>query len=318
MTENKDILIPVSAVVPTRNRPIPLQATLVSLAKQSKQPAQIVVIDASDTNETEELCRQLVYGLFSSVIYIKATTRGAASQRNEGMSSCNYDFILFMDDDLLFEDQCMERLYHAIIHDVTLGGVNVMITNQKYQPPGRVSRKLYHYLNGAPLESYAGKCLGPVMNLLPEDRDDLPEVVYVDWLNSGCTLYRKETLPNPPFSSFFTGYSMFEDVTISSIVGRSWKLANARTARVYHDSQPGDHKKSIVALSKMELVNRYYVMTKVLKRTGFKNTMKLIVTESYKVLSYFQSMDGLKKIPAVLWGKLGGIVEIIKIPNHVS
>lgn len=313
-----ELIIPVSAIIPTRNRERAIHATLKSLSKQSKQPAEIIIIDASDGVETEDLCRSVIKGLQSAIHYLKAVSRGAASQRNEGIAIARFSYIFFMDDDLLFEERCLEKLYDAIKSHPELGGVNAMITNQKYSPPGKVSSLLFRYLNGYYLDSYAGKCLGPVMNLLPEDREDLPEVVTVEWLNTTCTLYRKEALPHPPFPSYFTDYSMFEDVTVSTIVGKSWKLANARTARVYHDSQPGDHKSSLFVLSKMELVNRYYVMTSILNRRGFKNVLKLIVTEIYKVCAYLQSFQGMAKLPMVIAGKLDGIVEIIKTARHAD
>jgi glycosyltransferase involved in cell wall biosynthesis len=308
----KNLIRSVSAVIPTRNRKLALSATLQSLANQSRQPDEIIIVDASDNGNTKELVGSYVNILNSTLKYIKAQTKGAASQRNEGVALAHCEYILFLDDDLLFEDYCIERLYQALTNDASLGGVNAMITNQKYHPPGRVSRILYRYLNGAELESYAGKCLGPAVNLLPEDGDHLPEVVPVEWLNTTCTLYRKEVLPIPPFPSFFTGYSLFEDVALSVFVSRKWKLANMRTARIYHDSQPGDHKRSIAELSKMEVLNRYYVTRQILYRNGFSNMTKLIVVEFYKLASYLQSIEGIKKFPLVLWGKILGFIRILK------
>ena len=69
-----------------------------------------------------------------------------------------------------------------------------MITNQQYHSPGRLSRFIYWLLDGS-RPTYAGRILGPAVNLLPEDRDDLGEVVPVDWLNLGCTLYRRDACP---------------------------------------------------------------------------------------------------------------------------
>ncbi|MGC4020651.1 MAG: glycosyltransferase family 2 protein [Cyclobacteriaceae bacterium] len=310
-------LIPVSAVIPTRNRQSSLRETLKSLSNQSVQPSEIIIVDASEDHETEDLSKSVDKFLFT-VNYKKAASRGAASQRNEGVALARFPYIFFMDDDLLFEEKCLERLFSAIEENKELGGVNAMITNQKYSAPGKISRLLFGYLNGKKLDSYAGKCIGPVMNLLPDDNDKLPEVVPVEWLNTTCTFYRTEALPVPPFPNFFTGYSMFEDVTVSMTVGKSWKLANVRLAKVYHDSQPGDHKKSIFLLSKMELVNRYYVMTKVINRRGFSNKVKLMVTEFYKVSSYLHSLKGIKEFPFVIFGKFVGVIEILKMTKHAD
>lgn len=311
-TEDRPLIFPATGIIPTRNRTTALKATLESLALQSTQPAEIIIIDASDTNSTQELLKQKWDGIGSTLIYLKAMTRGAASQRNEGIAAARYSYIFLMDDDLLFEKDCLKNLFVAIDSDVQLGGVNAMITNQQYSPPGRISSLLFQFLNGSKLDSYAGKCLGPVVNLLPEDRPGMPEVVQVEWLNSGCTVYRKEALPNPVFPKFFTGYSMFEDVTVSSNVGKKWKLANVRIARVFHDSQPGDYKSSLFVLNKMEIVNRYYVMTRVLQRNRLSDFMKLTVVELFKVSSYFQNWVGIKKIHQVVGGKMAGIIEIIR------
>ena len=163
------------------------------------------------------------------------TGRSALGPRrsDEGVTYAAEPFILFMDDDILFEPECLARLWGALNSNPELGGVNAMITNQRYSPPGRLTRKLLTCLHGRRLASYAGRCVGPAFNLLPEDRPDLPEVVTVDWLNLGCTLYRREAMPDPPFPDTFTGYSMGEDLALSLTVGRRWRLANARARPVF-------------------------------------------------------------------------------------
>ena len=87
---------------------------------------------------------------------------------------CRHSVIGFFDDDILFEPDCIARLWRALQSDAGLGGVNAMITNQRYQSPGRVSRMMFRWMAGRREASYAGRVLGPAVNLLPEDRDDLP------------------------------------------------------------------------------------------------------------------------------------------------
>src|SRR5437762_10351673 len=121
-----------------------------------------------------------------------------------------------------------------------------MIANQHSCSPGLASRTVLRLIHGKGESSYAGRVICPAVNLLPEDSDDLPEIVPVEWLNLGCTIYRRDALPSPPFDSFFRGYSLMEDVVLSlRVAERGWKLANVRTARIFHDSQPGVHKSDI-------------------------------------------------------------------------
>jgi GT2 family glycosyltransferase len=296
-------LLPISAIVPTRNRSVVLGRMLESLAVQSAQPVEMVVVDASDGDETEKLTRDAPSGLKTRIIYQRAKETGAAAQRKQAITAATQDAILFLDDDIIFQPDCIAHLWRALSSDEKLGGVNAMITNQRYLPPGRVSRTLFRILDGrAPQASYAGRCIGPALNLLPEDRPDLPEVVSVEWLNTTCTLYRREALPRPLFPAHFTGYSLMEDVTLSLTVGRRWKLANARLAQIYHDSQPGDHKRDAAQLARMELVNRHYVMTHILGKRAFPDYLKLALLEAFGVVTPLVSLRAWASLPAVLFG----------------
>ena len=261
------------------------------------------MVDASDDGVTRSLCiERPVPGLDAELIWLASQTPGAASQRNQGVEKCTHAVVGFFDDDILFELDCIARLWQALQSDPGLGGVNAMITNQRYQSPGRASRIVFRVMAGRAEASYAGQVLGPAVNILPEDRDDLPELVPVQWLNTTCTFYRREALPQPPFPEHFIGYSLLEDLFLSLSVRRNWKLANARTARIYHDSQPGSHKSDTVAISQMELVNRHYVMTKAMGKRGVADYAQLVLWELFQLaISALQKRGGLG-----FWRELGG------------
>jgi glycosyltransferase involved in cell wall biosynthesis len=278
------IKLSISAIVPTIDRAAILQRTLFSLAAQGALPAELIVVDGSTDDETKAVVEQwgADFAPVAKAICLRATTLGAATQRNQGVAFATQPFVWFFDDDILFEPDCVPRLWRAINSDSALGGVNAMIVNQRYQPPGRVSRMMFALMNGRNESTFAGKVLGPAVNILPEDRADLPEVVPSEWLNTTCTIYRREALPAPPFDSLFAGYSIMEDLTLSLRVATRWRLANARTARIFHDSQPGAHKADIAALAEMELINRHYVMTQVLGRARAPDYARLALWEAFQ------------------------------------
>jgi glycosyltransferase involved in cell wall biosynthesis len=305
-------LLLAALVIPTRNRVAVLRRTLESLAAQSAQPTEVIVVDASDDRSTHSFCvNACIPGLASKVSWLAAEVTGAASQRNQGVRGCSQPVIGFMDDDILFEPMCFARLWDALHTDGGLGGVNAMITNQRYQAPGRLSRLMFRLMAGRAQASYAGRVLGPAINLLPEDRDDLPEVVPVEWLNTTCTLYRREALPDPPFPSQFHGYSLMEDLALSLTVGKRWQLANARTARIFHDSQPGTHKSDPAALAEMQLVNRHYVMTRILGRNRIADYLKLILFELFSIASSLQSRSGRATVALALRGRVGALRRMV-------
>jgi GT2 family glycosyltransferase len=312
-------LLPVSAIVPTRDRHVVLKRMFESLLRQSVHPAEIVIIDASTNNATEQLCCAFNSKFVGSIIYCKTTGIGAAAQRNEAMAHASQETIWLLDDDIILEADCLESLWTALEDDAQLGGVSSMITNQRYISPGRVSRALFRILHGQFAKSYAGKCIGPAFNVLPEDHPELPEVVEVEWLNTTCTLYRRKALPQPLFDPHFTGYSLMEDLALSLRVGEKWKLANVRTARIFHDSQPADYKSDHAALAKMELVNRHYVMTQVMKRSGLKYYLKLALLELFGIVTPLTMRQSWKSLPSVLRGKLAAIRVIMttKYPSQI-
>lgn len=296
-------LLPISAVIATRNREQVLARTLNSLAEQSHQPHEILLVDASSHDATQQVGEEARSKLAGSLQWIRAEVAGAATQRNQGVQQATQNTILFCDDDIIFEPRCIERLWTALQSDPRIGGVNAMITNQRYLPPGWISRSVFRILHGQTLPSYAGKCLYGAMNLLPEDREDLPEIMPMEWLNTTCTLYRREALPDPVFPPLFQGASILEDATLSCTVRQRWRLVNARTARIYHDSQMGEHKRDPAVLAEMELVNRAYLMTEVLGHRRQVDYARLLFAQAFTVASTLQSARGWKELPAVVRGK---------------
>jgi len=303
--------VPVTAIVPTANRSNVLSNTLKSLAKQNCQPTKIILVDASDNDATEQLCRQQFPGLVAEIVYQKATEKGAAVQRNQGIALVNTDVIFFFDDDIIFDPFCVERLWNCLQSGERTGGVNALVKNQHYLDPGRLTKFMYRLMSGKNLASYAGKCIGPAWNLLPADKEGMPDCNEVEWLNTTCTLYRMNALPSPVFPKRFKGYSLLEDLSLSIVVSRTHRLFNVRNARIYHDSQPGDHKNNLRELSKMELLNRHYVMTKLLGRRKFTDYCRLFIFELFGMTVVLTNKTGWKNLLPNAAGKLQAIGSLL-------
>lgn len=298
-------LLPVSAVVATKNRAESLRRTLQSLARQNFQPAEIIAVDASGNDHTQAVCESSIPKLRSKICWNRATEHGAAVQRNHGVALAKQQFIWFFDDDIVFENDCVVHLWNALQTELKIGGVNAMIINQSYSSPGAVSRAVFTLLHGRREKTFAGKVIGPAVNLLPEDNDALPEIVPVEWLNTTCTMYRRAALPTPPFDSFFHDYSLMEDLALSIRVSqRGWTLANARHARIFHDSQSGRQKRDVAGMASMEFRNRYYVMTAILGRRRVTDHLRLVLWECFAIVSGLTSIRGLRDLPKVILGKL--------------
>lgn len=302
-------IVPVSAVIATRNRADILRKTLASIAAQSFQPKEIIVADASDSLDTQHVADEgAAAGL--AIRYFKTLQRGAAVQRMEGIERAGCDVIWFADDDIILEEDCIQCLWLAITSDERIGGINAMITNQRYHSPGFLSRTIYRLMNGKKLDSYAGRCIGPAVNLLPEDSDRRADVVDVDWLNTTCTFYRRAALPDPVFDPHFKGYSLMEDLALSLRVKERWRICNARTARIFHDSQQGDHKRNLSHVAEMELVNRVYIMKTILGKSSASDFLKLFLFESFQLASVLASPKTRGNALAIMKGKLNALRKL--------
>ena len=305
-------LLPISAIIPTRHRAEPLRRTLEAVARQSARPREILVNDRSDDDLTRQVCETVSAGPDTAIRWMRAGTSGAAAQRNEACARATEPFILFMDDDIVPEPDCLARLWSAMEGDPKLGGVSSMITNQSYRAPGGFGRVLHRLLGAEPSVSSAGRWLGSVLNLLPEDSTALPEVVPVEWLNTTCTLYRREALPEGPFGTWFHGYSLGEDLALSlEVKRRGWKLANARMARIYHDTQPGEHKRSEAELATMDVVNRWRIGREYSALSPARLGFNLAATQFFKILALLANPKSWGALLPVLGGNLRGAWQVL-------
>lgn len=311
MDNNPVDLVPVSGIIATYNRSRIIKNTIESIALQNVQPVELIIIDSSDDNFTKEICGLPYATLKSTIKYIALNTRGAAIQRIHGIKHAKQLFILFLDDDIVLYQDCLKKLWLAINTSNKIGGVNAMIVNQHYTSPGLITRQMLKLLSNRTFDTYAGKCIGPAWNLLPADNSQLPSIVKVEWLNTTCTLYRRDALPFPVFDPHFIGYSLMEDLALSLKVGKSWALYNVREARIFHDSQPGSHKNRIFELSRMEIVNRYYIMTNILNSQKFIDVIKFILFQIFQILSTLNSKLGWRNLHLMLAGKVYGSWQII-------
>jgi glycosyltransferase involved in cell wall biosynthesis len=305
--------LPISLVIATGGRPLVLRRMLESVRAQNVWPVEILVVDCSETSETEKMISELgaYFEPSTRLRWLQADLRGAAVQRNQGVAAASQPVIGFADDDVILETDCLEWLWNALHSSADVGGANAMITNQKYHDPGSTTRFVYRLIGGGCGPDYAGRMFGPAVNTLPSDRDDMPDVVPVEWLNTTCTLYRCEALPNPPFAPFFTGYSMMEDAALSLIVARKWKLVNARTARIYHDSQPGEHKDDAAQVARMAIINRDFVARRILDRKGFGYWFSLAVWAAFQLAAQVIQLPGSPKALGVIKGSIRGYAEIV-------
>ena len=158
------MIVPVSAIIPTRNRAAILARFLDSLAGQAVLPAELVICDGSDDDLTQDLVRAQRSRFGDKVlwVYVKAARIGLAPQRNEAVAAASQPYVWFLDDDIILEPGCLENLFETIRQNPAVGGVTATLINEPYRTPGRWTRLLMKWFeHGRVRESYASACVGP-------------------------------------------------------------------------------------------------------------------------------------------------------------
>lgn len=311
--------LPLSAIIATKDRPDCLEKTLKALAKGSALPAEIIIVDASSSDISKEVIKHARGFENINLRYIRATQAGAACQRNQGIPLTNEPFVLFLDDDIVPDRDCLIRLQNALKADSSLGGVNSMITNQQYEQPGHLSSLIIRLLGGTATSKDAGRLLSGIRNVLPATGDDLPEVQPVEWLNTTCTLYRRNALPSPAFPPHFHGASVCEDLALSLVVARKgYRLANARLARIFHDSQGGSHKNDLAKLTEEEFTNRAYILRRILNHTSISSFLLLLLSQTFEAIASGLSSRSPQTFYLGIYGIIRGIrqANLSKLPQH--
>lgn len=303
------MILPVSAVIPTLDHRERLLRTIGGLLQQSDVPCEIVIVDASTSPITGADLPPAPAGV--SVRCIPATQRGAAVQRNEGIAAVRSEFVLFIDDDIDVEPGCVAALWRAMSADQCLGACSALMTNQYYRPPGIFMRSLYALLGCPATGSLAGRCCGPALNFLPEYAESGRPGQPVEWLNLGCTLYRRAAMPAPPLLPHFEGYSLMEDAALSLHVAKSWKLRVEADARVNHDSGTDSYKARVFRRERMELINRWFVMRCILGRDGFIWDLRQLAYQFLMPAISLRIPGGWRRFPAALAGKVAGLATVL-------
>lgn len=240
-------------VVPTKDRPEDLRKLLESLMAQSVFPAQIVIVDGSDS-PVDVLVKS-----FSQVpiTYVREYPPSLARQRNAGIAALDADISVagYLDDDLELAPDSTERMLAFWSQSSPIvGGAAFTIVNQPQR--GRITGLLSDFFL---LNSTAqGRVLasGFATSILPRD-----ETMRTDWLYGGATLWRRAVFEQYRYDEWYIGHGYLEDLDYSHRVARDYELYVVADARCWHWPRPILMEKNKV-LGRQQILNRIYFMRK--------------------------------------------------------
>jgi GT2 family glycosyltransferase len=266
-----------SLIICTYMRPKPLLDLLTSVAKQTRYPDEILIVDGSTNFETQQLLTQ---NRFKNLQYflVSEENRGLTRQRNFGIekTGSHIDIVCFLDDDTVLEKEYFENLIATYeIHPEALG-VGGYITNEvEWKKAGddrsnakefffdgwkRSEPSRFRIRKKLALDSDVDPGFSPLFShgrstsFLPPSGK-----IYQTEQLIGCVFsFRKDVFKTFSFSHYFEGYGLYEDADLTLRLAKTGKLYVNTAARLahYHNESGRPNKFSY---GKMVVRNGWYV-----------------------------------------------------------
>ncbi|HVS53815.1 MAG TPA: glycosyltransferase [Opitutaceae bacterium] len=278
---------PYSVVIATLHRAGPLQRVLASLAAQTQLPAATIVVDASNDTDTQRLCAQWPGPL--SVRWVPAAARSAARQRNQGAELVATPLVCFMDDDIEFPPDTIEKLL-APFADPAVGGVAGRISDLSHPVPRGLLWLYYRSQAGYAHPHYGGRVIGAGINLLPAFAAETDGLIAAEWLNSGLVVYRRELFDREKFPAF-DGYSFLEDAHLSYRIGRTHRLYFRGDAPYLHHDQPSSSDRDRRALARKIVQHQRLFARELQGLRGWTLAWKLTLHRLFQSIAVLRSRD---------------------------
>jgi GT2 family glycosyltransferase len=292
-----------SFVIATRNRPDYLFDTVRSLVDQTILPGELCIVDSSGEanrrTEIEKMCENA--GLV--IDYHHPAPSGLPRQRNIGIDRTSGDPVFFIDDDVLLEPDCHERILREYANrPPSVGGVCAADTDPPRVPPASVIwRRAFG--SGGWWPNASGRLR---RGFFPEgiSISEVPREVefFMGWFMS----FRREVFARERFDEALSGYAYLEDIDFSYRVSRNYKL-------VFLPSAKGDHLKASASrlsrhqLLRMMIANHFYLHRKNMPQTLLN---KLALWWAFFGLLILNSTRALRfRNPDHVTGMLAGLRE---------
>jgi GT2 family glycosyltransferase len=281
-----------SLVIPAYELPDELDATLSGIARQTRPPAEVIVVDSSRERPVREVVERWTDRLPAR--YLRAEAASAAAQRNQGariIDPAATPLVCFLDDDIALHAETCELVCESFESDgkCEIGGIALRIDEIIRPEPKGWSWWYYRLQAGYRDRTYGGRLFGPAINCLPCYTESDGDLIPAEWLNSGGVFYRSDVFLRELFPNF-EGYSFMEDVHLSARIVRTHRLYFHKTARCQHrDGAAVRPRDDIRARARMRIRNQRLVATDVLGLRGPVFELKMLLHRLFASVNIIRS-----------------------------
>jgi GT2 family glycosyltransferase len=249
----------VSVVVCTYRRPASAAALFDSLERQDTPFHELVVIDASDDEEALPTRTRLLQGLQiagrTRYVQVGGAARGLTRQRNAALRLVTADLVLFLDDDVVLQPECVREMEAVHRTNEGIAGVGCYSDNQ-FEPPGLIwrIRRAFRVIPSLQPGRYWRSGMSNPWGFAPPSGN----LVEGDWLPGSAMMWRTDLAVGLGFDESLQGYAQAEDLDFSLRAKPSGRLVMLGTPRLRHLHESSG-RPDAYRLGYMELRNRYEI-----------------------------------------------------------
>ena len=268
----------ISLIICTYRRPKSILSLLESIKGQSLLPDELLIIDASEDNQTRIAIQQTeLVGL--RYIQVGINHRGLTKQRNFGLAHINqsHDIVAFVDDDVILAKDYFHELNKGFLERKEIIGFGGIATNENkwHKVESKIFRTDKHeiiidgHVYRLSLRNRVRNILGLLSHLPPGRMPNyshgktcgfpLTGKIYpVDLLVGMSMAFRFKAIEEIKFSNYFDGYGLYEDADFSIRAGHIGPLAiNTKVLLEHHHAAGG--RPNTFKYGKMVVRNGHYV-----------------------------------------------------------
>lgn len=217
----------ITVVVASKNRSHHLLALLNTLKVQTKLPAEVIIVDASD-HFTKIEDSTLPFEL----IHISTKDSSISRQRNLGISLVNTNsrYLSILDDDTYPEEKYFEKIVDFL--DLNKNAVGASGVTFPPKNLSSTSKQTFWFKSFFFLDSRnSGVITRGGINIGLRTNKLIP--LKVEWL-IGCSIYKLDFVRNLEYEKSFDGYSLGEDVIYSYQAAKNGELFLLPDVRLHH------------------------------------------------------------------------------------
>ena len=247
--------------VATLNRIDTLECCVRCALAQTRPPAEITIVDASDTWEDHKSrIADLVKGADVHLHYLGHEKKSSAAQRNHGLRTMTADIAFVIDDDSLLQPTCAEVIMGIYERDTekAIAGISATNVGGEVSDSAPLERKnagglrQQRWTKAALRNSALARWV--LKEILMQSRDrifvkyddaashcgreeaplDIPRVRYTEFLPGWGMTVRREIAVREPFDDGLLAYCPTEDLDASYRYGRHGVNLVAADAHIHH------------------------------------------------------------------------------------